>query len=224
MKPYVRSLVVAAGIVGLAAIPFANARTGGMSSGGFSRSGGGFGGGFRGGRGFGDRRHFDHDRFFFSFGWPVYCGPYWYPYYYPPYYYYDYGYYYPPAYDPYYYYYPPTTYYQSPTYSYSSGAPGYGVSDGRNYLTLGHDAGKALKFRTVSRDWLVEYLRAYVINASPSARDDFRRGFISGYGEDGESFLKKAIEEAQQQIPPPPRADTPPSPESGSSSKSPDAK
>src|SRR5436190_1450295 len=78
----------------------------------------------------------------------------------------------------------------------------------------GHDAGKALKSKAVSQDWLVEYLRFYIVNAPPSARDDFRRGFISGYGEDGESVYKKAIQDTEHQVPPPPppaRSVTPPS-------------
>ena len=44
----------------------------------------------------------------------------------------------------------------------------------------------------------MEYLRAYIINAPASARDDFRRGFISGYGEKGESVLEKAMQDAGQ--------------------------
>jgi hypothetical protein len=64
---------------------------------------------------------------------------------------------------------------------------------------LGHDAGKALKSKTVSRDWLVEYLRAYIINAPASARDDFRRGFTSGYGEKAEAVFQKAMQDAGQQ-------------------------
>ena len=41
---------------------------------------------------------------------------------------------------------------------------------------------------------------AYIINAPASARDDFRRGVISGYGENAESALKKAMQDAQQQM------------------------
>jgi hypothetical protein len=151
-----------------------------------------------GGSGFGTRhgsdgRHFDHDRFHDHFGFFFFGpGPFWYPYYWPPYRYYNYyDYDYPPPYD----------YYKDnpPAYYYSDNTPGYPQYDGRNYLMLGHDAGKALKLKTASRDWFVEYLRAYIINAPASARDDFRRGFISGYGENAESVLKKVMQDARQQ-------------------------
>ena len=80
---------------------------------------------------------------------------------------------------------------------------------------LGHDSGKALRLKTVSQDWLVEYLRAYTINAPLSVRDDFRRGFVSGYGDGAESVLKKAIQEARHTkpqpdtTPPPAKSDQP---------------
>jgi hypothetical protein len=74
---------------------------------------------------------------------------------------------------------------------------------------LGHDSGKALRRNTVSRDWLVEYLRAYIVNAPPSVQDDFRRGFIAGYGEGGQKVLKEAVKEARQPEPPPSRETAP---------------
>jgi len=181
-----------------AGIPLANARGG--------HGGGGYGG-WHGGGGWHDGGHF-HGNIGFYWG-----GPLWYPYYWSP-YYYDYGYYYP---APYYYDYPPAydyntqTYYpDTPRYSSDTSTPQNPGSDGRDYLTLGHDAGKALQLKTVSNDWLREYLRFYVVNAPASAQDDFRRGFISGYGEDGESVYKKAVQDAGRQAPPPPpRTDAP---------------
>jgi hypothetical protein len=175
---------------------------------------GGFNGGFGAGHGFGGRQHFDrgyyhdHGHFGFFFGWPLV----WYPYYWGPYYYSDYGYYYPPQYDYDYYY----RYYPAPTYSYGDNAQScaYPVYDRRDYLTLGHDSGKALRLQKVSREWLVDHLRAYIINASPSVRDDFRRGFISGYGEGAESVLPKAVQDARKPNPPPPHAGTAPKSES----------
>src|SRR6266850_2650928 len=187
------SLVAAVLVSMLAAAPLANARSGGgMSPGMAGRSGDGRFNSWHGR----DGGHFDHDRFhnhvgFFFFG----PGPFSYPYYWPPYYYYDY-YDYRPPYDYY--------YDNSPANYYSDNTPGYPQYDGRTYLMLGHDAGKALKSKTASRDWLVEYLRAYIINAPASARDDFRRGFISGYGENAESVFQKAMQDAGQQNPPPP--------------------
>lgn len=188
MKQYLGSLVTAVAISVLAVVPFANARPAGMSPGGAPH---GHGGGFGSWRGSGGHGNWNHGRFHDHFGFFFWGGPLWYPYYWPPYSYYDYRYDYS---DPYYGYYN----YNPPAYYYRGGAPDYREYDGRDYLTLGHDSGKALRLKTVSRDWLVEYLRAYIINAPPSVRDDFRRGFISGYGEDAEAVLKKAAEEANQ--------------------------
>jgi len=167
---------------------------GGGESGGFSHGGGGFGRG----RGFADRGFFGHDHFH-DHGYYGFCGfwpgwswgwDWWWPY--------DYGAYYD------YYDYPGPYYYgdYSPGY-YSGGAlPAYPQYDGRNYLMLGHDSGKALRQKTVTQEWLVDYLRAYIINAPLEVRDDFRRGFISGYGDGAKSVLKKAIKEARRPKPP----------------------
>lgn len=180
MKQYLGSLVAAVAISVLAAVPFANARPGGAPHG----HGGGFGS-------WGGHGNWNHGRFHDHFGFFFWGGPLWYPYYWPPYSYYDYPYDYPaPRYDYY--------NYNPPTYHYESGASDYREYDGRDYLTLGHDAGKALRLKSVSRDWLVEYLRAYIINGPASAQDDFRRGFVTGYGEDGDAFFKKATEDASQ--------------------------
>jgi hypothetical protein len=211
MKRYLGSFVVAALVLAWAAVPVANARFGGMSAGGSGRFGGG---GFGGWHGRDDRGHFGHGGFHgyygFYFGWPLA----WYPYYWGPYYNYDY--YYPPPYQYDYY----NGYYPAPTYSYSDNTQRYAYPDydRRDYLTLGHDSGKALKLQKVSREWLVDYLRAYIIYAPPSVRDDFRRGFVSGFGDGAESVLQKAMQDAGQPNPPgpppPPRADAGPKSES----------
>jgi hypothetical protein len=192
MKRLVGYLVATVGVSALAAVPVVNARMGGggapiqQGSAGHWRS---FDGGGR----------FDRDRFhnrssFFFFG----AFPFWYPYYWPPdYYYYDY----PP---PYYYY---GDYNYAPRYYYDSGPPvsyyndrntSYPAYDGRSYLMLGHDAGKGLRKKTVTWDWFVEYLKAYIVNAPPWARDDFQRGFVAGYGDNAESMYKKGIQQVGQ--------------------------
>jgi len=202
MKRLLGCMIVAVGISVLSAAPPANARMGGFGGPGQQGSpnhwGGDHGGGFHGGD------HFDHDRFhhhdgdFFFFG----AFPFWYPYYGSPYYYYYYD--YPP---PYYYYdgynYPPRYYYDyGPSVSYyNERPPVYPVDDGRSYLVLGHDSGKALKNKTVSWNWFVEYLQAYIVNAPSWSRDDFHRGFVSGYGDDAESIYRKGIQQAQQPRP-----------------------
>ncbi|MGD1020388.1 MAG: hypothetical protein ABSA12_13835 [Verrucomicrobiia bacterium] len=192
----------------------ANARGGGGGGGGgfgggFGGHGGEGGGGNHGGGGFGGYGggHGSAGRSFYGYGhyhghghyggfygfWP---GAFWGPYWWPPYYYDDY-------YDDYGY--PPPYYYDdNPPAYYSGGALApYPQYDGRDYLMLGHDSGKALRLETVSPDWLAEYVRAYIINAPLNARDDFRRGFVSGYGDGAESVLKKAIQAARHPKPQP---------------------
>jgi hypothetical protein len=82
---------------------------------------------------------------------------------------------------------------------------------------LGHDSGMALRQKTVSEDWLVEYLRAYIVNAPLDVRGDFRRGFVAGYGDGAASVLKKAIKEARH--PPPPAETAAPATKSGEPAK-----
>ena len=168
---------------------------GGGGGGPVQQGSGGHWGGSHGG-GFHDGGHFDHDRFHdrseFFFGAEF---PFWYPYYGPPYYYYDY--------PPYYYYddyYAPRYYYDSaPAVSYYSGqTPVYRVDDARSYLVLGHDSGKALKKKTVTWNWFVEYLQAYIVNAPSWVRDEFHRGFVDGYGDDAESIYRKGFQQARQ--------------------------
>jgi hypothetical protein len=219
MKRYLGSVIVAALILAWAAVPGAVARSGGMGWGVSSHYGGGWGGhGSWGGRGgwggHGGYWQYGHGGYYgLYFGWPLA----WYPYYGGPYYYDSY---YPPPYAYDYY----DGNYPAPTYSYGNTVPGYAYPnyDRRDSLTLGHDSGKALRLQKVSREWLVDYLRAYVINASPSVRDDFRRGFISGFGEGAESVLQKAMQDAgQPSPPPPPRDDSGPKSESTPPEKSP---
>jgi hypothetical protein len=189
MKRFVGYLIMAVGISALAAVPAVDARMGGAGApaqqGSPGHWGGDHGGGFNGG---------GHDRSgFFFYG----AFPFWYPYYSPSYYYYDY----PP---PYYYYgdydYAPRYYYDSgpPASYYNDRNPVYPANDTRSYLMLGHDAGKGLRNKTVTWDWFVEYLQAYVVNAPPWARDDFQRGFVAGYGDNAESTYKKGIQQVEQ--------------------------
>ena len=79
--------------------------------------------------------------------------------------------------------------------------------DGVDYVLLGYDSGKALRSKTISQDWLAEYLRAHFTNVLLDRRDDFRRGFVEGYGDGAPSVLKEAIQEARHPKPP---ADSPP--------------
>jgi len=174
---------------------------GGHGGGGFGGGGGHGGGGFGGwhgggwhGGGWGWHGGHYHGGYLCFGGGPFGWGyPYWW---WPPYDYYDYydDYGYPPPYG--------YEYDGAPAYQYGSAPPASLEYDGRDYLQLGHDSGKALRLKTASQDWLVDYLRAYIVGASPSARDDFRRGFISGYGDGGENVWNKVLEEAQRPAPP----------------------
>ena len=187
MKRFVGYAIMAVGILALATVPVVNARMGGAGA-PAQQGSSGHGGGFNGGG------HFDHDGFHGRSGF-FFAGafPFWYPYYSPSYYYYDY----PP---PYYYY---RDYNYAPRYYYDSGPPvsSYNdrpANDTRTYLMLGHDAGKGLRNKTVTWDWFVEYLQAYIVNAPPWARDDFQRGFVAGYGDNAESTYKKGIQQVEQ--------------------------
>jgi hypothetical protein len=145
--------------------------------------------------GFFDRDHdFDHHHrffgrgFFFDFGFPFYYYPYSAYYYdYPPPYYYDY-------YDN-----GPVYYYPSPSY-YGSGSYSVPV-DSRTYLVLGHDWAKDLRLDIVTWDQFVAYVKTNIVNAPAGARDDFRRGFISGYGENGDDAFTKALKQASASEP-----------------------
>jgi hypothetical protein len=178
MKKSLKYLLVSLGISVLIAIPSVNARMGG----GFGSPGPSH---FNGG-------HFDHDHFhghssfFFYGGFPI-----GYPYYGAPYYYYDYPYYYDR------YYYAPQYYYDNgPTVSYNDRSTAYPSDDSRSYLMLGHDAGKSLGNKSVTWDWFVEYLQAYIVNAPQWVRDDFQRGFVSGYGSGADNAFAKGIQQA----------------------------
>ena len=81
-------------------------------------------------------------------------------------------------------------------------------NSGRDYLVLGYDSGKALRLKAVSQNWLIEYMRTCVMNAPLNGRQDFRRGFVSGYGNGATSVLEEAIQDARQ---PEPQANTRPS-------------
>ncbi len=78
---------------------------------------------------------------------------------------------------------------------------------GREFLVLGYDSGKALRLKTISQNWLVEYMRTNVMDAPLNGRNDFRRGFVSGYGAGATSVLKEAIQQARE---PKPQANTAP--------------
>jgi hypothetical protein len=138
-----------------------------------------------------DRRHFfNRSRFFFSVGVPFYYYPY--SYYYPAPYYYDYG----PGYD-----------YSSVPYSSSYYPPVVSCGNGssatysapatsRSSTTVGHDWAQDLRLDIVTWDQFVAYVKTNLASASVGARDDFRRGFVSAYGDNGDAAFAKALKDA----------------------------
>ena len=188
MQRFVGCVTVTVALTVFTAVPSVFARPGGSAGpvhqppyGGWGGSGGGW-----------NHRH-DGDHFGFSFYGAF---PFGWPYYGPPYYggYYDY---------------PPTYVTYNPPVYYYDGAYSYPKQDNRSYLVLGHDWGKDLRLQTVTWEWFVQYLRAYIINAPPGVQDDFRRGFIDGYGDSALSVLGSAMQQARQaavQPPPPPQS------------------
>ena len=116
-----------------------------------------------------DHHHFfHHDRTFFFFDFGF------------PVFYYPSCYYYPPA------YYNSASYYY-PSYSYSS----------PTYRQLGHDWAQDLRLGIVTWDQFVSYVKAYIANAPTAPRDDFRRGFIAAYGENGDAAFAKALKDTE---------------------------
>jgi hypothetical protein len=128
------------------------------------------------------------------------------------YYYPSYGYYpvYPyPAYNPYPVYnsYPVNSYgaYSSAPYVYDSSAgnsayiPPQTVQV-RSYLELGHDWAKDLRLDLIPWDQLVVYLKQYIVSAPPASRDEFRRGFLAGYGLHAEEAYGKAMQQAVESL------------------------
>ncbi len=144
----------------------------------------------------GDRDHFrrwgrDHDRVLFIWPFfPFYCA---YPYFcgYP---FYDDGYY--NDYDS-------GDYAGPPAVIYSDNGPGPvavpvtlpgGTDPG--YSRLGNDWGQDLRREIVTWDQFVDYVRATVLTASSSARDEFRRGFIASYGINAAAAFDLALRQA----------------------------
>ncbi len=66
---------------------------------------------------------------------------------------------------------------------------------------LGHDWGQDVRSDIVTWDQFVAYVRQNLLSASATDRDEFRRGFVSSYGTNGETAFDKAWQAAQ---PPPP--------------------
>jgi hypothetical protein len=131
-----------------------------------------------------------------------------YPFYYPAYYYS-----YPPPYYAYDYPAPPPATYSAPstaTYDRENVLQGsYVDQDTQSYYSSGRDWGQDLRRDVVGWDRFVAYLKGTALSLSQTQLDEFRRGFVEGYGNRGNDALDKAMKEAvgpepSQGVPPPP--------------------
>jgi hypothetical protein len=68
-----------------------------------------------------------------------------------------------------------------------------------NYYQPGYQWGVALSQYTVTWDQLITYLQDYILNASPTAQDAFRSGFIDGFGGSGPATFDHAMQVASSQ-------------------------
>ena len=129
------------------------------------------------------RHHHHHGNVdvFFVGGWPCW-GPGWCGWWdYPPYYgYYDEGYQLSPS--------------SATTSSYV--APENRSTD----YTLGYAWGLDLRLRIVTWDQFVSAVKTFNPNAPQPSRDEFRRGFIAGYGKSADAVFDRAVKQA---APPP---------------------
>lgn len=132
--------------------------------------------------GHGDYRRHGYWRgsYYYYYGWYPYgyCWPYRSWYWGPSYSYYYYGY--------------------SPRYDYTR-APSYHTTQAaQTYYQVGVLWGVDLRHKLQTTDKLVAYLRDHVLTAEQINQDEFRRGFILGYGEGAEMVYEKAFQEVAQ--------------------------
>ena len=68
-----------------------------------------------------------------------------------------------------------------------------------SYYQPGYQWGVALSQYSVTWDQLIAYLQDYILNASPTAQDAFRSGFIDGFGGSGPATFDHAMQVASSQ-------------------------
>ena len=117
-------------------------------------------------------------------------------------------------------YWPPPYYgYYDAGYQFSPGAgvaASYVVPENRsNDYTLGYTWGLDLRLRIVTWNQFVAAVKTFYPNAPEPSRDEFRRGFVAGYGNSAQAAFEKALKEAIPQPPAsppsiPPKATTVP--------------
>jgi hypothetical protein len=67
--------------------------------------------------------------------------------------------------------------------------------DTREYYQRGQDWAQDLRRDVVTWEQFVAYLRSDVVNATETQRNEFRRGFVAGYGANADAALDKAMQE-----------------------------
>ncbi|MES2307635.1 MAG: DUF6515 family protein [Verrucomicrobiota bacterium] len=68
----------------------------------------------------------------------------------------------------------------------------------KSFYKRGHDWGMDLRNDVASMDEFVDYLKSNVPNSSSPEYQDFRKGFISGYGQHAENAIDKAYKSAKK--------------------------
>ena len=99
--------------------------------------------------------------------------------------------------------YAPTGYYAGPaddSDSYADDSEAYqngpAYPDPSSYYQLGHDWAQDLRRNAVSWDQFVSYLNAYIVTATDSYREEFRHGFLDGYGINAAAAFDRALQQA----------------------------
>jgi hypothetical protein len=109
-----------------------------------------------------------------------------------------------------YYYYPDYGYYDLGPYSAADSSMGYTAAtdtqsepyvpqDTDSYYQPGFQWGGELKLYHVTMDQFVDYLKSYILNASPVQQAAFRTGFVAHFGVDGQPIYDQAMRQAVQQ-------------------------
>ena len=84
-----------------------------------------------------------------------------------------------------------------PTVTMASSAQAISAPLPPGYSRQGHDWAKDLRDDVVTRDEFINYLRSNIVNASSSNFSEFRNGFITAYGVNGDAAFDKAFQKAK---------------------------
>ena len=68
----------------------------------------------------------------------------------------------------------------------------------RYYEELGRDWAKELRTGSITWEQLIASVQRDILDAPDQARNDFRRGFLWGYGKEGVSVFTRLMDDARQ--------------------------